>query len=566
MRSDLSAWQVAVLAVLGLAVTVGSYSNHFRNSFHFDDSHTIQNNVYIRSLRNIPLFFQDGTTSSSVPTNASYRPLSSTTYALDYWWGKGLNPVAFHATQFALHVLLCVALGFFLRRQLVLAGLGADSTLLALLGATLYGVHRVNSETVNYLAQRSEILSTLGVVGSFVAYQYAPRWRRTFLWLSPAVAGAFAKPSAIMIAPLFLAYLALFPEERESAPGKLAPWLPPLVFSAAFYALQNHLSGAQTNYGVISRLSYLQTQTFAWLHYVRLFFLPLGLSADADWNPIADWYDTRVFAGVIFTFALLAAAALYARRNPMGRVFLFGILWYYAALVPSSSLLVLSEMINEHRPYFPYVGLILSILVLTGQGLMHAGPRVRGAAFAAALLIVGGHSLGTYARNRVWLTEESLWRNVTENSPNNGRAWMNYGLAFMARGDFRTARSCFERASTLVPNYDILEINLGILEAAENHSLQAEQHFRRAIALNINPAVAHFYYARWLHGQRRDREAANHLKLAVEMNPADLEGRRLLLVVYGTLGEMGLRCSLAQEVLRIAPADSTAAEAAKDCR
>lgn len=566
MKSELPAWQFASLVVLALAAIVAAYSNHFRNSFHFDDSHAIQNNVYIRSLSNVPLFFQDGTTSSSVPTNASYRPLSSASYALDYWWGKGLNPVPFHVTQFTLHVLLCVALWFFLRRALVLAGLGDGSALLALLGATLYGIHRVNSETVNYLAQRSEVLSTLGVVGSFAAYQYAPRWRRTFLWLLPAVAGAFAKPSAIMLAPLFLIYLALFPEERESAPGKVPLWVPPLAFSAAFYALQSHLSGARISYGVIPRLTYLQTQTFAWLHYVRLFFLPLGLSADTDWNPITDWYDTRVFAGVFFALALLAAAALYARRGPPGRVFLFGILWYYAALAPSSSLLVLSEMINEHRPYFPYIGLILSLLALAGEGLRRAGARARWAAFAVALLIVGGHGLGTYARNQVWLTEESLWKDVTENSPNNGRAWMNYGLGFMARGDFRTARSCFERALTLTPNYDILDINLGILDGVENHPIQAEQHFQRAIVLNINPAVAHFYYARWLHTQRRDREAADHLKLAVEMNPADMEARGLLLLVYGTLGETEPRCALAQETLRIVPADSAAAAASQGCR
>ena len=64
---------------LALAALVGTYANHFRNDFHFDDGHTIQNNLYIRDLRNIPLFFLSTRTFSSNPANQSYRPLLTTT-------------------------------------------------------------------------------------------------------------------------------------------------------------------------------------------------------------------------------------------------------------------------------------------------------------------------------------------------------------------------------------------------------------------------------------------------------------------------------------------------------
>ena len=56
------------LLVIGLCL---AYANHFQNSFHFDDAHTIQNNAAIREVRNIPLFFRDATTFSSLPTNQS---------------------------------------------------------------------------------------------------------------------------------------------------------------------------------------------------------------------------------------------------------------------------------------------------------------------------------------------------------------------------------------------------------------------------------------------------------------------------------------------------------------
>ena len=77
-----------------------TYSNHFQNEFHFDDFHVIVDNVYIKSLKNIPLFFTDAKMFSSLPSNQTYRPVVSATFSIDYWLGNGLNPFYFHLTTF----------------------------------------------------------------------------------------------------------------------------------------------------------------------------------------------------------------------------------------------------------------------------------------------------------------------------------------------------------------------------------------------------------------------------------------------------------------------------------
>jgi Flp pilus assembly protein TadD len=555
-----------------------AYSNHFHNSFHFDDGTVIQNNAYLRSLKNIPLFFKDAATFSSLPTNAAYRPLTSVSFALDYWRGAGLDPFAFHVTQLSLHLLVGVLIFFFVRRVLLDAGLAARSPWLALFGATLFCVHRVNTETLNFLTLRSEILSTAGVVGSFVFYQYALRWRKSLLWLLPFIAGAFAKQSAIVFAPLFAIYLFLFPKEAggEAPSPPRKPWsawlrlsAPAFVLAGFFYFLQDRLGGSRLLYGSTPPLVYLQTQTFAWLHYLRLFLVPLGLSADADWAAIPHWFDTRVLAGTLFTLLFIASAVFYASRRAAGRAFLFGALWFFVALAPSSSLFSLSEMINEHRPYFPYIGLVLCLTAASGDLLLWrqalrpaSSSRASGVAAALAVLLLAAHTAGTFERNKAWRNEETLWKSVTEVSPGNGRAWMNYGLVFMARADYANARSCFGRAQALLPNYDVLEVNMGILEGASNLPADAERHFRRAVSLNINIAMANFYFGRWLHENRRDREAAVHLAAAIVESPADLEARHLLMRVYQDLAEKDSACSLARETLRIAPGDPESAAAA----
>src|SRR5689334_17541013 len=96
-----------------IAAVTAAYANHFHNTFHFDDSHTIENNAAIRTLGNVPRFFSDASTFSALPTNQSYRPIVSTLLALDYWLGGGLRPFVFHFSIFALFIVLILSVGFF---------------------------------------------------------------------------------------------------------------------------------------------------------------------------------------------------------------------------------------------------------------------------------------------------------------------------------------------------------------------------------------------------------------------------------------------------------------------
>src|SRR5256885_9718278 len=89
-----------------LSGLLATYANHFHNSFHFDDAHTIETNAAIQDLRNIPLFFRDATTFSALPSNQSYRPVVSTLLAIDYWLSGGVRPFWFHLSILALFVAL----------------------------------------------------------------------------------------------------------------------------------------------------------------------------------------------------------------------------------------------------------------------------------------------------------------------------------------------------------------------------------------------------------------------------------------------------------------------------
>src|SRR5579864_1270132 len=89
------------IVLLGLMLLVlFAYRNHFQNAFHFDDFNTTVDNPLIRDLHNVPRFFTDASTFSTLPEHYIYRPITSASLALDYYFGHGFKPFYFHLSTF----------------------------------------------------------------------------------------------------------------------------------------------------------------------------------------------------------------------------------------------------------------------------------------------------------------------------------------------------------------------------------------------------------------------------------------------------------------------------------
>lgn len=285
-------WFFILASLFSLGLLFVAYSNFFQNAFHFDDVHVIQENLYIRSLNNIPAFFSDPVTSSSLAANAAYRPLVMVTLAVDYWLEGGLTPFTYHVTQLGFLVVLGILLFFFYWYLIRVFEEAWWSRYLALFGALWFCLHTANSEVMNLIAQRGELLSVIGVLGSFVIYFYAPRWRRTYLYLIPMVIGAFAKVPAVMFAPLFFLYVWLIEEENFKTAFRKS--LPAFILGIILFFTMQAMNHPDIHFSDFARMDYFRTQFFVWLRYIWLFFIPVGLSVDTDWAIIPRWSDHRV--------------------------------------------------------------------------------------------------------------------------------------------------------------------------------------------------------------------------------------------------------------------------------
>ncbi len=526
---------ICLLAMLLAAIA--TYCNHFYNAFQFDDAHTIVNNVYIRDIHNLPLFFKDGTTSSTLPANQAYRPLVTASLALDYWLGNGYNLFYFHLSSFLLFLVQAVLLMFLFKKLLGLSW--ADNKTVAyvsVIAASWYTLHPAIAETVNYVIARSDIQSTFFVVLAFILFIYSGFCRKYLLYLVPLFIGGLAKPPVVMFAPILFFYILFF--EEKMAVGDLFKkahskqrWIvikktvPAFIACLFTYWFINKMTPEAWQPGGTSPWLYLITQPFVILHYFTTFFVPNGLSADSDWQLLTGIADYRFFIGCLF-IAVMIALVFYTSKKAWLRPISFGIVWFFLALVPTSSIIPLGEVLNDHRMYFPFIGLALAVTWSIALLVLKYIPVLKNTLVnyriilaIAIVTILSVYAFATNERNKVWHTTESLWKDVTVKSPDNPRGQMNYGLALMARGDYQNAIGYYSKTLEKWPYYAYAYINMAIAKNAIGDVAAADDAFKKALNLNPNLPDAYAFYARFLMDNRRNAEARPFIEKGLSISP-----------------------------------------------
>lgn len=554
------------LVTLVLCVTL-AYINSFHNGFHFDDYHTIVNNPAIQSLHNIPRFFTDAKTFSVLPANQTYRPIVSTTLALDYWLGHGLKPFYFHIGTFIIYLLQLFAMVLFFRITLNRMRPERDHFLLATFAAAWYGLHPAMTGTVNYIIQRGDIYVACGVVFALLIYAALPRWRRYGIYLLPFVLALLSKPPAIVFSALLFAWLAIFEAPAESR-YRYATWrtVPSLVAGVAVMAFEGMMTPKSFTPSTLSSYSWYITQPYVLLREFYTFFLPLHLNVDTDLKAFSH-LNAPAIAGFAFLIALIVAIVVLLRHR-QARPIAFGLLWFLIGDLPTA-LYKLSEVENDHRLFLPFIGLALACTWTGYLGIewlaRHARLRWTSKAITAcSLLMLCAYGWAAHIRNIVWHSNLSLWYDDVLKSPHNGRGLMNYGLAQMDAGHDRIALHYFELALPYTPNYATLEINLGIVnglladQGQPARAAEAQKDFLRAIALAPADALPHAYYGRWLLRNGRIQDALQQLSLAVQLNPQAMMQRNLLIEAETNAGDGAAAHNLAMQTLRMDPTDAAA--------
>jgi tetratricopeptide (TPR) repeat protein len=534
-----------------LAATAAAYAPSLGGPFVLDDWGSIQANMRLRQPDAI-----------HVPSPAEMlgpsRPVTEVTFAIDYR-AAGLDPARFHAVGLGLH-LAAVLLAFaFLAPLLRRAGHPRPRGV-ALVVAGIFALHPIQAEAVAYAAQRSEVLaSLLYLLALALLDRSATGWgtgRGVAAWAGGGVAWLLAmgaKTIAISVPGAFVVEQAVVApaSERGAAPLRrralralvlAAPLLALGAWSAALHFRSfatNPGGGAGFSETPLSSGAYFLTQLRVQWLYLRLLAWPRGLAFDRSFEPSLG-PDGAVLAAGAGAVALLALAAflwVHAERStgprPAERLAAFGILFWFVALSPTSSLVPVTDLAVEHRVYLASLGPFLAAAVGADALLYRLLPRPRAAVAAAVLgsLVLIALGLALASRAQIWRSAEALWGEAATASPDSTRAWTNLALELQHRGDRAGAEKSYRRAWTVVrqPGRVVaLARNHSALLLETGRTAEALEVLDRGLAVAPGDAGLRANRAAALGQMGRKVEALEEARLAAAASPGDPLMRNVL--------------------------------------
>lgn len=457
-----------------VAATIVAYANALRGPFQFDDFHAIVENPAIRDLSSfVPLL----SPTAEYPLQLiKPRWVGDLSFALDYrLWG--IDPRGYHLTNLFVHlaaVLLVYRLGLLLLRapRLETTAVAAHAKEVSFWAAAGFALHPLQTQAVTYVVQRFASLATLLVLVAAVAwFEARRRWggaetrRVVGLTVVAVLASALAMVTKEMVvtAPLLI-LLADFLLFAGATAKRLATWLPlgatpGLAFAGAIFGrpLLERLSAAGADTGAVMGMThadFLLTELEVVATYLRLLVWPAGQNVFWDYPIEHSLFAPKALAALALLTGLGGGAVLatWSRRAPPElRLVSWGIAWFFGALVVESGPILIIDVINEHRVYFPSVGLFLAASV----GLFTLARRVaRPTAFRiAGLVLLAAWGLATSRRNAVWERGVTLWEDCAAKSPALPSPLFMVGLSWERENDWARAAEAYQRSLAVDPRY-----------------------------------------------------------------------------------------------------------------
>jgi tetratricopeptide (TPR) repeat protein len=512
---------VVLPLLLGLAVLATFWPALGNGFVNYDDDLYVTRNPWVQR----GLSWDSVRWAVTTDAAGNWHPVTWLSHQLD-WELWGAAPRGHHATSVALHAANTV---------LVFALLDAmtASPWRSALVAALFGLHPLHVESVAWIAERKDVLSTcLWLLTTLAWVGWTRRggaWRYLAVVLGLAL-GLMAKPMLVTL-PFTLLLLDYWPLGRlrrgADAVPRVREKLPLLLLVAASAAVTwrvQHAAGVVSPLPLATRIGHAAVTYVA---YLGQMLWPLHLSAV---YPHPGQAPLGAVVPCVLVLAAITAAAAWLRQ---GRPFLLvGWLWYLGTLVPVIGLVQVGGTAMADRfTYVPLLGIFLALAWLVPEG---AAPRLVAAAAAVVLALLAAQ---TRAQVAVWRDSATLFAHALAVDERNAIAHVNLGVELGARGDVDAATAHLERALELRPDLVTARIALGNTLMRRGRIADAVVQYRAAVAADPASARAltNLGYAQLRLG--RLDEAIESLERALRVDPAFATAHNDLGMVRARRGE-----------------------------
>lgn len=538
------------LRPLGLFIVILLITTCYFNIFDFpwqlDDRPNITENYPLHITNLLPETLWQTLFAKPFAPGTLERPVAYLSFALNWFIGQD-NPFGYHLVNLCIHILTAFFLFATTRLLLQTSRLRhlaeRDVVAIALLSAVLWATNPVQTQAVTYIVQRMASMAALFFVLAVHSYLLARRaetpWQQWGYLLSCALfflLGLGSKENAVTLLPSLLLIEWLFLKRKDWF-GKLLFRLlvaaNVLLLLAATYYIIDHGYLQKLTSPIGSRPfslgERLLTQPSILLFYLSLLLYPspARLSIDHSFplstSLLQPWTTLPAILAVV---GLIVLGLCSRKRWPLVSL---AILFYFINHAVESSFIPL-EMVFEHRNYLPSFFLFLPIAAGLQWALNRSATSsrlVHGALVALVPVLLMVIGLGTYSRNQVWATEESLWADALDKAPNNARPFAKLGeiygwqkeksaqnlhtaVALLHKAlDRESPRTSFQPA--IVGNIGKVYANYGLLD-------EAVRFYHQSLELNPDFLNSRFDLANALALQGKTTEALAQIDQVIAAN------------------------------------------------
>jgi protein O-mannosyl-transferase len=554
---------LALVIVAAVAIVFAPVARH--GFVNFDDPQYVSENSFISdglTLRGISWAFTSGYA-------GNWHPLTWISHMLDVQL-FGLHAGAHHVVNVGLHTASALLLFVLLYRMT--GALGRSWFV-----AALFAVHPLHVESVAWIAERKDVLSTLFWMLTIWAYLHycsttglrppASGLRYLSMMLLFAL-GLMAKPMLVTL-PVTLLLLDVWPLQRISlATGtrsdamrlirEKVPLFALAIASSVVTFIVQQQAGAVKEVAVLPIGRRVANALVGYVSYIGKTLWPTNLAAIYPYpESIAGW---QVAAAVGVIAAITALAVRVRSGHPY---VLVGWLLYLVTLLPVIGLIqVGSQPIADRYTYVPLIGLF--VIVAWGLPVLAAGRRGATTALTtAAIVLVAVCVVAARGQVQHWRSSVALWQHAVSVTTENYRAQGNLGHALAAEGRLDEAITHYTEAVRIRPGYAEAHNNLGLALTRQGRIDEAIPHYTEALRLLPDYFEAHSNLGAALAGTGRYADAINHFSIAVRLQPEQPQARQNLVRAHYEFGrvlaersDVDLAILQFLEALRLDPANA----------
>jgi len=514
---------VTVFALYGQVTTFDFVS--------FDDFVYVKDNRVVRNGLTL-----DGLTWAFSAVNASnWHPLTWISHMIDVEL-FGMSPGKHHLTNVLLHLANSMLLFIFLERT---TGAYWRSAIVA----ALFALHPLHVESVAWISERKDVLSTLFWMLTMLSYSWYVQKRSVARYLSTAscfALGLMAKPMLVTL-PFVLLLLDIWPlkraeivvdvsNDRLKAPQSLQYFshpqgvyrlilekIPLLIMALAVSGLALYAQAAGGSVSPLDRLDMaarMQNALVSYGTYLWKVIFPTNLSV---FYPYPKTFSTpAVMGSLILLLVLSSCIVLRSKKFPY---LITGWFWYLGTLVPVIGIIqVGSQSLADRYTYIPLIG----IFIMVTWGLADSVARWRTGRAALGIVsavLLAIFAMMTWKQVSVWKDSESLFRHALSVTNGNYLAYNSLGVALFGKGNVDEAIGNYQDAINLKRDYVNAHCNLGVALASRRQYAEALVHYEECLRIRPGYPDARYNMAIALEGMGRRDEALVQYRLILQEYP-----------------------------------------------